>query len=57
MRLNFRDLQSKLHKDKSVDFTVCPVGGHNMHGKVERKIQEVNKAIEHTISKNTKDSL
>ena len=50
MRLNFRDLQSKLHKDKSVYFTVCPVGGHNMHGKVERKIQEVNKSIEHTIS-------
>ena len=49
MKLNFCDVQSKLHKDKSVDFTICPVGGHNMHGKVERKIQEINKSIERSI--------
>ena len=30
-------------------FEVCPVGGHNMHGKEERKIREINSSIEKTI--------
>jgi len=28
-----------------VEFEVCPVAGHFMHGKVERKIQEVKKSL------------
>ena len=43
------DLGSQLHKDINVDFEVCPVGGHNMHGKVERKIREINSSIEKSI--------
>ena len=50
MRLNFTDIQSKLHVNKSVEFSICPVGAHNMHGKVERKIQEINKSIEKSIN-------
>ena len=46
MQLNFQDIQSALHQKKSVEFSICPVGGHNMHGRVERKIQEINKSIE-----------
>lgn len=46
MQLNFKDIQAQLHRNKSVDFSVCPFGGHNMHGKVERKIKEINKSIE-----------
>ena len=46
MKLNFRDLQHQLNLDASVDLSVCPVGGHNWNGRVERKIQEVRKSIE-----------
>ena len=46
MRLNFRDMQHKLHQNHKVQFEVCPVGGHNMHGKVERKIKSVKESIE-----------
>ena len=51
MRLNFNDLQHQLHKRVSVEFTVCPVGGHNMNGKAERKIREINKSIERSAHK------
>ena len=50
MKLDFVDLQSKLHQNKGVEFSVCPVGGHNMNGKVERKIQEVNKSLQKFIN-------
>ncbi|XP_066927799.1 uncharacterized protein [Clytia hemisphaerica] len=49
MRFNFKDIQSKLHKDHHVTFQTCPVGAHNMNGKVERKIKEVNTSLEKTI--------
>ena len=42
MKLNFQDLQFKLHQKQVVDFSICPVGGHNVYGKVERKIKEIN---------------
>ena len=45
MKLTFRDLQHQLHRDAAVELNVCPVGGHNMNGRVERKIQEVRKSI------------
>ena len=32
-------------KDVQVEFEVCPVQGHNMHGKVERKIKEINLSL------------
>ena len=46
MMLNFRDIQQQLHQNQKVEFEVCPVGGHNMHGKVERKIKSVKESIE-----------
>ena len=46
MRLNFHDIKFQLHKDVKVEFEVCPVGGHHMHGKVERKIREVKLSLE-----------
>ncbi|XP_066926258.1 uncharacterized protein [Clytia hemisphaerica] len=47
LRLNFKDLQNQLHhRDTMIEFEVCPVSGHFMHGKVERKIQEIKKSIE-----------
>ena len=38
MQLSFSDIQSHLNIEYGVQFETCPVGGHNMHGKVERKI-------------------
>ncbi|XP_066928653.1 uncharacterized protein [Clytia hemisphaerica] len=46
MNLNLRDVQSNLMKLHKVEFQVCPVQGHYMHGKVERKIREINASIE-----------
>ena len=46
MKFNFNDLQFQLHKRVAVEFTICPVGGHNMNGKVERKIREISSSIE-----------
>ena len=51
MQLSFRDSQQKLYNDVKVEFKVCPVGDHHMHGKVERKIQEIKKSIETSLFK------
>ena len=45
-QLQFRDLKYKTHKNVDVEFELCPVGGHNMNGKVERMIQEIKKSFE-----------
>ena len=39
----------EISQNIKINFETCPVGGHNMHGKVERKIQEVKKSIEKTM--------
>ena len=49
MVLSFKGIQSKLHKDHQVNVQTCPVGAHNMNGKVERKIKEVNASLERTV--------
>ena len=46
MKLDFKDIKNHLYKEVNVDFDVCPVGGHHMHGKVERRIKEVRKSLE-----------
>ncbi|XP_066915555.1 uncharacterized protein [Clytia hemisphaerica] len=51
MKLDFQDLQSKIHRQAKVEFSICPVGGHNEHGKVERKIKEINRSIEKNVHK------
>ena len=40
MTIRFTDLRARLH-EYGVDFQVCPVGAHYMHGRVERKIRHV----------------
>ena len=45
LKLSFQDLKNQLYRDVHVEFEICPVSGHFMHGKVERKIQEVRKSI------------
>ena len=46
MQLSFSDIQSHLNIEYGVQFETCPVGGHNMHGKVERKIRTVRESID-----------
>ena len=50
IHLNFRDLKFQLHRDVGVELEVCPVGGHHMNGKVERRIQEIKKSLDKTVS-------
>ena len=40
MELSFHDIRHRLNVEYGIEFEICPVGGHNMHGKVERKIQQ-----------------
>ena len=49
MTLEFKDLKFKLHQEKGVDFEVCPVGGHNMNGRVERKIRSIRESMSKTL--------
>ena len=49
MKLDFLDAKFKLHKDVGVEFQVCPVGGHNINGKVERKIRIIKESMEKNI--------
>ena len=46
MRLKFRDIKNKLHKDIIVTFDTCPVGGHNYNGKVERGIRHIRESLD-----------
>ena len=50
MSISFQDAKHKLHINHSVEFEVCPVGGHNMHGRVERKIKQVKESLEKTLN-------
>ena len=49
MKLDFFDAKFKLHKDVGIEFQTCPVGGHNVNGRVERKIREVKDSIEKNV--------
>ena len=51
MQLCFTDIRQRLHVELNVDFKPCPVGGHNMHGKVERKIQHVKQVMDRELHK------
>ena len=50
VRLDIQDLKFQLHKDAGVQMSVCPVGGHNMHGRVERKIRQIRESLARALS-------
>ena len=39
------DTQLQLHTEYGIEFSVCPVSGHNQHGQVERKIRTVQDSL------------
>ena len=41
MQIDFSNLQYRLSRQCGVEFHTCPVGAHNVHGRVERKIRHV----------------
>ena len=49
MLINFHDTQHRLSLNSKVEYHICPVGGHNMHGKVERKIKSIRESLEKSV--------
>ena len=49
MRLSYTDIKNKLHKEKMVEFDTCLVGGHNVNGKVERRIRHIKESLEKNV--------
>ena len=45
MNYSYTDVKQKLSTEYGVQYVPCPVGAHYVHGKVERKIQEVKKSV------------
>ena len=44
MIIVFTDVKNRLH-EYGVDYDLCPVGAHYMHGKVERKIKQIKESF------------
>ena len=52
MVIDMCDTRGILKREFGIDFKTCPVGGHNFHGKAERKI----KTVQDTINKSMHNS-
>ena len=50
MVISMSDIQHKLSVEYGVTFKTCPVGAHYVHGKVERKIQDIKKCLRKSVS-------
>ena len=46
MELTLRNLQGRLYREFEIEFSTCPVGGHNVHGHVERVIKSVKESLD-----------
>ena len=44
--VSLRDLQHSLYSEHGVIFTTCPVGGHYVHGHVERTIKSIQEMLD-----------
>ena len=45
VEVNLVDTKLKLSTEYGIEFSVCPVSGHNQHGQVERKIRTVQDSL------------
>ena len=50
MEIDWVNVQYQLHANQSVRVETCPVGDHHQHGKVERKVQQIKKTMEKTMT-------
>ena len=46
VEINLVDTQHRLHTEYGIEFSVCPVSGHNQHGQVERRIRTVQDSLQ-----------
>ena len=51
MVISFADIKHQLSVEHGVEFELCPVGAHYVHGKVERKIQTIKKSLSKSVNK------
>ena len=45
MELSFTNIKGELNRENGIEFEICLVGAHYMHGKVERKIKDIKESI------------
>ena len=50
MTWNYTNIKSRNSMEQGVEFKTCPVGGHNVNGKVEQKNKEKNSSLEKFIN-------
>ena len=44
--VSLRDMQGFVYNEKRIKFKTCPIGGHNFHGAVERRIRLIEENME-----------
>ena len=45
VEMDMVNTQLKLHRECGIEFSTCPVSGHNQHGQVERRIRSVQESL------------
>ena len=45
VEINLLNTQLALHTEYGIEFSICPVSGHNQHGQVERKIRSIKDSL------------
>ena len=45
VEINLVDTNLVLSKEYGIEFSICPVSGHNQHGQVERKIRSIQDSM------------
>ena len=51
MILSFSDIKNKISFEYGVNFETCPIEAHYVHGKVNRKIREINRSLARKMNK------
>ena len=46
IEFDFRDFGAEVRRAYRIEFEICPVGGHNAHGQVERVIRSVQESFD-----------
>ena len=52
MIISLLDIRHKLSIEYGIEVKICPVGTHYVHGKVERKIQDIKRSLKKMVDKN-----
>ena len=44
--VTLKDMQGLVYRERKIEFKTCPIGGHNFHGAVERRIRSIEENME-----------